>query len=246
MNIRAAYRHITHKMGDTLFHPQYFSHSFLKRYMQRKAPDLTGRVADLGCGQMPYRVYLRHTEYFSLDYPTTVVLDKYVKEPDIYGDLASIPFVTECMDGVICIQVLEHVPDPTTVMSEISRILRPGGILLLSVPFIYPLHDEPYDFFRFTEHGLTRLVQQCGMEILELDAQGGFFSLAGELFNLYCLQKIDNLLKAGGIKKWLCFIFAACFLPLAVVNNIFCILLSPLDRDRRFAMNYFIYARKNK
>jgi SAM-dependent methyltransferase len=70
--------------------------------------------------------------------------------PDIYGDAHKLPVKSESVDCVLCCEVLEHVADPFTCCSEIYRILKPGGLFVFSVPFIFPIHADPYDFGRFT------------------------------------------------------------------------------------------------
>jgi SAM-dependent methyltransferase len=70
--------------------------------------------------------------------------------PDIYGDAHKLPVKSESIDCVLCCEVLEHVADPFTCCSEIYRILKPGGLFVFSVPFIFPIHADPYDFGRFT------------------------------------------------------------------------------------------------
>jgi Methylase involved in ubiquinone/menaquinone biosynthesis len=70
--------------------------------------------------------------------------------PDIYGDAHKLPVKSESIDCVVCCEVLEHVADPFTCCAEIYRILKPGGLFVFSVPFIFPIHADPYDFGRFT------------------------------------------------------------------------------------------------
>jgi SAM-dependent methyltransferase len=127
-------------------------------------------------------------------------------------------------------------------MTEIGRTLKPGGKLLLSVPFFYPLHDEPHDYFRYTPYGIKEILSKVGFKMIDMVPQGGFIAMSGEFLNLFCLHKIQNLLEAGvwGRILGLCsvpVVFAAAFLV-----NLVCITGSILDRERRFVMNYFIFA----
>jgi SAM-dependent methyltransferase len=82
-------------------------------------------------------------------------------------------------DTVLLLDVLEHVPDPAKVLSEIYRVLRPGGTLILSVPHLSRLHEEPYDFYRFTKYGLTHLLEVAAFRQIVVNQCGGIFSFLG-------------------------------------------------------------------
>jgi ubiquinone/menaquinone biosynthesis C-methylase UbiE len=108
-----------------------------------------GRVLDLGCGEQPYReVYGAHAERVvavDISRRGSESTDAFVR-----GSAVAIPFADSSFDFVLCSEVLEHVPDPRRAIGEIARVLRPGGRLVLTVPFLYPIHEEPWDFWRFT------------------------------------------------------------------------------------------------
>ncbi len=81
------------------------------------------------------------------------------RNPDIVGDVCDMPFPDNNFDSVFLMEVLEHVHDPHKAISEIYRVLKPGGTLVFSVPFIFPLHDRPHDYFRYTKYGLELLLR---------------------------------------------------------------------------------------
>lgn len=82
------------------------------------------------------------------------------RKPDIVCDVCDMPFPDNSFDAVFLIEVLEHVHNPPKALSEISRVLKPGGTLIFSVPFIFPLHDRPGDYFRYTKYGLKLLLSE--------------------------------------------------------------------------------------
>lgn len=79
------------------------------------------------------------------------------RNPDVVDDITQSSFPDAYFDTVVVVEVLEHVADPRRAAAEIHRLLKPGGSLVLSTPFIFPLHDRPYDFFRYTRYGLSNL-----------------------------------------------------------------------------------------
>lgn len=80
------------------------------------------------------------------------------RNPDIVCDVCDMPFPDNSFDAVFLIEVLEHVHNPPKALSEIYRVLKPGGTLIFSVPFVFPLHDRPGDYFRYTKYGLKLLL----------------------------------------------------------------------------------------
>jgi SAM-dependent methyltransferase len=105
-------------------------------------------VLDLGCGNSPYSRY----------FPNRVALDIVkIEGADIIGDAHSLPFKSATFSMVLAIELLEHVKEPQHVIDEIERVLKPGGKPVLTTRFIFPLHDTPSDFYRFTKYRLRYL-----------------------------------------------------------------------------------------
>lgn len=123
----------------------------LDRALDRVWPGLeAGVVMDVGAKHAPYRARVPTTEYLTLDIrPGPGV--------DIVGDLHEVPREGESLDTVIATEVLEHCYDPARAVAEIHRLLRPGGVCVLSTRFLFPFHPDPHDYFRFTGEGLAHL-----------------------------------------------------------------------------------------
>jgi SAM-dependent methyltransferase len=150
------------RLARTPLHPQWL-------LGRREAPegldDISGTVLDIGAGDQWIAARLPDTaRYVALDYPATG-RDMYAATPDVFADAAALPLPDASMDGVVCLEVLEHVPDPARVIQEIARVLKPGACAWLSMPFLYPVHDAPFDFQRYTEHGLRRDIARAGLEL---------------------------------------------------------------------------------
>lgn len=129
------------------------------------------RVLDVGCGEQPYKSLLG-------DRLLGVNLDAIDADPDVVADGLRLPFRPGCFRAVVCTQVIEHVTDPARLLREIGRCLAPGGLLLLSGPMYWPLHEEPYDFWRFTRHGFKRILEDTGFDLVEIRDDGGAVALA--------------------------------------------------------------------
>lgn len=109
-----------------------------------------------------------------------VIALEYARHPcnDVQGDALRLPFRDGCFDLVLSQAVLEHVTDPALAVREMSRVLRPGGVLYAEAAFIQPVHMAPHHYFNVTPHGMRWLGEQAGLEVLE---QGTVGSLEGTL-----------------------------------------------------------------
>lgn len=122
------------------------------------------RWLDIGCGLKPYAESFSNAHYVGIDIADSGrPID--MKAPDKFYDGINIPYEDGSFDGVLCTQVLEHVEDMDKFLAECNRVLKVGGSFIISVPFIYKEHEKPYDFRRFTSHGLTSDLNRNGFKI---------------------------------------------------------------------------------
>jgi SAM-dependent methyltransferase len=141
-------------------------HAWLESVASRLPRDAL--VLDAGAGNAPYRKLFRRARYESADFKRYRAGQTYV------CDLTAIPVEAARFDAVICTQVLEHVPDPSAVLAELRRILRPGGTLWLSAPLFYAEHQQPFDFYRYTQFAFRRLAEDVGFELRTLSRLEGY------------------------------------------------------------------------
>lgn len=132
------------------------------------------RVLDAGAGEAPYRPLFAHCDYVTQDWPGTV--HEGAREADVVGDLHDLDVPDASFDAVVLTEVLEHVAEPDRVLAELRRILRPGGRLMLTVPFVGELHEEPHDHYRYTSYGLQGLLERVGFEAVAVAPLTGWFS----------------------------------------------------------------------
>lgn len=134
---------------------------------------IEGNLLDLGCGKVPlYEVYKNYiTKNICVDWQNSLHENIHL---DYISDLnKSLPIEDNIFKSIILSDVLEHIREPYNLWLEMYRILAPGGILMMNVPFFYWLHEEPYDFFRYTKHALNYMAEKSGFEIIKLEPTGG-------------------------------------------------------------------------
>jgi SAM-dependent methyltransferase len=132
-----------------------------------------GRLLDLGCGKVPlYEAYKDYvTENICIDWMGTLHKNEYLDyELDITENL---PFRENEFDTIILSDVLEHIPVPEQLWKEMARILSTNGKIILNVPFMYWLHEQPHDYYRYTEFALRRFVDRAGLRLIMLKPVGG-------------------------------------------------------------------------
>lgn len=200
--VAARIRSLFELVRGTPLHPQWLLGT-------RAAPDMLcsirGRVLDIGAGdRWLERALPSHVTYIAMDYPPTGRA-MYNAAPDVFADGAALPFASESMDAIACMEVLEHVREPRAVLSEAARVLKRGGVLCISMPFLYPLHDLPYDFQRATPEGLRRDLRGAGFDILGIEPATGSIRTAGLMA---CLALAGGALVSGR-KAWLLLPLAA-------------------------------------
>jgi SAM-dependent methyltransferase len=165
-------RSIAERLRTTPLHPQWFSFVQENRNLATTCSALGGVVLDVGCAEGRPRRYLSpDVRYIGLDYFSTAT-DWYGTRPDVFANAQALPFSDSSIDHALLLDVAEHLPEPERSFSELHRVLRPGGSLTVQVPFLYPLHDEPLDFHRWTRHGLRRAAAKHGFTVTDEIAIG--------------------------------------------------------------------------
>lgn len=173
-----AVRRIAKHLRRTPLHPQWLlgSNEATARWIAETA---RGRILDIGCADRWIEQRLPHgSDYIGLDYLATGKL-MYGARPDLFADASQLPLVDASVDTVVILEVMEHLRQPQKALQEIVRVLRPQGRLLLTMPFLYPIHDAPHDYQRLTMHGLIRDVEAAGLRVDALTPMLGSAETAG-------------------------------------------------------------------
>lgn len=180
-----------------IINPFFIARKELAGKIKSLSEEINGRILDVGCGTKPYLSFFNYTEYIGLEFDTGIDSEK--KEADYYYDGKTFPFESESFDSIICNQVLEHVFEPKEFLSEFYRVLKPGGKLLLTVPFIWDEHEQPYDFARYSSFGLIYLFEQSGFKVLRQNKSVSNIAVIFQLLSGY-FYKISHRKK---VFKWL-------------------------------------------
>jgi SAM-dependent methyltransferase len=191
-----------------------------------------GRLLDIGCGVMPYRPFIEPLvgsyEGFDIEARTSNV--------NFLGDVQDMRAVPSgSFDTAICLEVLEHVPDPFRAASEIHRVLKPGGVLIASTPHLSRLHEEPHDYYRYTHYGLRRLFTQAGLHVEHIEHRGSLASFLGHQLSNGLISATWGIPVLGRL---------AWFLNKWLVTRLCYALDRVLDRRGLFALGYTAVARK--
>ncbi len=194
----------------------------------------SGKLLDLGCGKVPlYHVYKDYvTDNVCIDWGNTIHQSSHL---DYECDLTKkLNFQNGEFDTIILSDVLEHIPQPDSFWQEIARVLSSGGKILLNVPFFYWIHENPYDYYRYTEFALRRFVESSGLSLVLLKPIGGFPEIMTDIFakNILLCPIIGKPLAC--LSQWLTSIF--------IKTSIGCKIST--SSGRRFPLGYFVVAEK--
>ncbi len=140
------------------------------------------RVVDVGAGDAPYRELFHHADYVTIDWEHSI--HEGARHSDIHASADNLPLHDRSVDAVLMTEVLEHISTPDRALAEVARVLRPGGSLVLTVPFVWILHEMPNDFYRYTPSALRMLLEIAGFADIEISNRGDYFTTLAQLMQI--------------------------------------------------------------
>jgi Methylase involved in ubiquinone/menaquinone biosynthesis len=170
-----------------VLNPFYIARKGLLESIKAISAEITGNTLDVGCGTKPYEKYFKSSKYTGLEIDTTINRD--IKKADIFYDGNTFPFGNKEFDSVVSNQVFEHVFNPLNFLKEINRVLKINGKILLTVPFVWDEHEQPYDFARYSSFGLKSVLQNNGFEVISNKKSINDFRVLVQLLNGYLYKK---------------------------------------------------------
>ena len=148
-----------------------------------------GTILDVGCGRMPHRSMVmappsKATSYVGIDLPGSGYGD-----PHVVWDGHTIPLADSSVECALATEVFEHCPNVGNTMREIIRVLKPGGVLFFTVPFLWPLHDTPHDEYRYTPYSIERHLKGAGFVAVSIAVLGGWDAALAQMLGLWVRRR---------------------------------------------------------
>lgn len=196
---------------------------------------ISGKTLDVGCGTKPYEKYFKSSQYIGLEIESTI--HRQYSKADFFYDGNKFPFAKKEFDSLVTNQVFEHVFNPYEFMKEINRVLKPNGRLLITVPFVWDEHEQPYDFARYSSFGLKFILEQNGFEIIELKKSIDDFKIIVQLLNAYIYKVV---FKYKLIKKIVTFFITSAITLVGIIVASF------LPKNNDLYLDNIILAKKIK
>jgi SAM-dependent methyltransferase len=210
-------RRLRYLLRQTCLSPFWLDMVQLRRAIVDIAPSASGRLLDVGVGERPYAdLFAPHvSRYVGVEYPPacenlspgiTRRVHAGLGIVDAWCDGHHLPFADGTFDTVLSLEVFEHVPDPDGMLAEMHRVLRPGGRLLVTVPFLSQQHALPYDFWRYTPQGLRAMLEQAGFTVERTAPRGNLAHVTGSHVAQWMMRALASReLKADGnftMSRW--------------------------------------------
>ncbi len=199
-------------------------------------------VLDVGAGEARFRPLFGHACYLAIDLGRGDSTWDY-SGIDVIADAAAMPVRSAVADTALCVQVLEHVRVPQAVLCEITRVLKPGGLLYLTAPQSCGEHQQPYDYFRFTTFSLRMMAEQAGLEVVDVRPINGFFVYLGTRIGMAPKYLFSGVRRRST---------RALLLPIEILALVICSVIVPmllyaldgLDRRRDLTLDYVAIFRR--
>ena len=221
-----------------IFDPVFLAHIRLKKALEFAIKPLAARglrCLDVGCGNRPYEYLFQYGNYVGVDVKSSG-RPLEMKQADYFYDGVTLPLEDDSFDMVMSTQVLEHVPSPSALIFEMARVCKSGGAVVVSLPFVYQQHEEPYDYFRFTQFGIEELLKKAGLIPESITKDSSALEAIAILVNVYIMHNLVPNIKGFGRLYALFFCF-----PIQIIA----IALSMILPDRRqLYLNLVVCAKK--
>ena len=225
------------KLLGLFINPFYFARKGLYQDVSELTYNLNGKLLDIGCGTKPYKNICDNvSEYIGLEIDDEG--NRNHSHADIFYDGKIIPFEDKFFDSILSNQVFEHVFNPVEFLQEINRVTKIEGLFLLTVPFVWDEHEQPYDYARYTSFGLKYILEQNGFKVIEYKKSNNGLEVIFQLINDY-IYKV-TLTKSKYIN------FATMLLLIAPINIIGIIISKLLPKNDDLYLDNIILAKKVK
>lgn len=243
--MKKAWEYFTDKFGSTIFHPQFIMNSYKEQAIEKIKKYGKGKLVDIGCGRSPYKETVLNfvDSYTGVDHPETAKLYESDSKPDFYADAHKLPFKNNSYETAIMLQVLEYLDNPQKAITEVARVIKKNGVFILSAPFMYPIHDGKFDHSRFTESGVTSLLSEAKLKIIDIESQGNFWDFWFQSILVYYFKSTMSLSKN---RDWKLLSIPLLLTGLAITPflNLLALLSRNIEEKSDFPLNIIAVAKK--
>jgi len=171
--------------------PFYFGRKEMYKNIKLISHEISGKILDIGCGRKPYKELFNYTSYIGLDMKLTGHQHNN-SQIDVFYNGQELPFHNNSFDSIIMTEVLEHIFNPEEILAEMNRVLKQEGKLLLTIPFLWIEHEEPYDYARYTPYALEYLLKRNGFSVIYQKKILNDLRCLVQLFTTFLLNKSIN------------------------------------------------------
>jgi SAM-dependent methyltransferase len=171
---------------------RFYIKKSIYQFLMSKIHLLHGELLDIGCGEMPYKDEIETNSsvknYIGLDIYEAIEYKAGVK-PDYFWDGVKMPFENHSFDCGFATEVLEHCPDPMITLQEVYRVLKPNSPVIFTVPFLWPTHESPNDFYRYTPFAIEKLLKAAGFSRIDIECLGGWDASLAQMLGLWIKRR---------------------------------------------------------
>ena len=224
------------KILGLFINPFYFARKGLYQNVSKLITNLNGKLLDVGCGTKPYENICNVDEYIGLEIDDEG--NRQHNYADVFYDGKTIPFEDKSFDSILSNQVFEHVFNPNQFLKEINRVTKVGGRFLITVPFVWDEHEQPYDYARYSSFGLKHILAENGFEIIEHRKSNNGIEVIFQLINDYLYKVI--------MTENIYFNLLIIILLMAPINMAGLILSKLLPRNNDLYLDNIVLAKKIK
>ena len=224
------------KILGIFINPFYFARKGLHQNVSKLITNLNGKLLDVGCGTKPYENICNVDEYIGLEIGDEG--NRQHNYADVFYDGKTIPFEDKIFDSILSNQVFEHVFNPNQFLKEINRVTKVGGRFLITVPFVWDEHEQPYDYARYSSFGLKHILAENGFEIIEHRKSNNGIEVIFQLINDYLYKVI--------MTENIYFNLLIIILLMAPINMAGLILSKLLPRNNDLYLDNIVLAKKIK
>lgn len=181
-----------------IFNPYYFNRKAISSGIKKHSGKLKGKLLDFGCGEKAYEHMFNVDTYLGIDLEENEGHSLSKDKVDVFYNGDKLPFEKDSFDSVYASEVFEHVLNLEEILNDLNRVHKPGGLLLITMPFVWREHEMPNDFGRYTSSGIKHILGKCNYNIIAHEKAPGYFLSVIQLFSAFVYHNM--LPKSNSIK----------------------------------------------